>query len=120
MSMGSPRARSLLVCHQGEPAALVSLRYLSFVGDLRHLPPGDPSVRIVVYMAYYAQLVLAGEVPGRYTDDDAERFARLALIDPVELARHGDESDQALAARYRVPVPQVKRARRELLDPDET
>jgi hypothetical protein len=120
MSMGSRRARSLLVCHQGEPAALVSLRYLTFVGDLRHLPPGDPSVRIVVYMAYYAQLVLAGEVPDRYTDEDAERFARLALIDPIELAQHGDESGQALAARYRVPVQHVTQARRELLDPDDT
>jgi hypothetical protein len=118
MSARPPRKGSLLVCYQGAPAALVSLTQTSFVGDVRHLPPGDPTVRMVVYMAYYAELVLAGEIPDRYADDDAERFARLALIDPPGLARHGDENDEVLAAHYRVPLEEINHARRELRSRD--
>jgi hypothetical protein len=118
MSARPPRKGSLLVCYQGAPAALVSLRQMSFVGDVRHLPPGDPTVRMVVYMAYYAQLVLADEIPGRYSDEDAERFARLALVDPTDLARHRDENDEALAAHYRVPLEEINHARRELRSGD--
>ena len=84
MSPRLPRAGSLLVCYQGVPAALVSLRQISFVGNVRQLLPGDPTVRMVACMAYYAQLVLAGEIPGSYSDKAGERFARLALIDPTD------------------------------------
>lgn len=104
---------SVLIQYAGRPAALVGIRRLSFLGDVRHRPPGDPVVRVVCLMAYYAQLVLGGEMAGPYTDEEAERFARLALIDERELARHCGESNDALANRFRVPVEQVAQARKE-------
>ena len=107
-------ASSILVQYAGRPAALVGIRRLSFLGDVRHRPPGDPVVRVVSHMAYYAQLVLSGQMPGPYTDQDAERFARLALIDERELGGRVDESDAALARAFRVPAEQVARARQEL------
>jgi len=105
---------SVLVQYRGTPVALVGARHLSFLGDVRHLPPRHPVVRIVAHMAYYAQLVLGGEMPGPYTDKDAEQFARYALIDEEDLGRRAGESDSALAAHFRVPHDEVARARRDL------
>jgi hypothetical protein len=107
---------SILVIYRGAPAALVGVRRFSFLGDVRHLPPRHPVVRMVAQMAYYAQLVLAGQMPADYTDEDAERFARLALINPEQLAHRQRDSDQALAARFRVPADEVARAREEFSD----
>jgi hypothetical protein len=104
----------ILVTYDGAPAALVGVRQMSFLGEIRHFTPGHPTVRVVTYMAHYAGLVLAGELPGPYTDEDAERFTRLALIDPDQLARLADRSHEAVAAQFRVPVGQVQRARAEL------
>lgn len=105
---------TILVLYADAPAALVSSRQVSFVGDIRHLPPGDPVVRIVAHKAYYAQLVLAGQMPARYTDHDARQFARFALIDPDEFVAHATDADDALAAHFRVPVHTIEQARREL------
>jgi hypothetical protein len=108
----------VLVQYRGRPAALVGVRQLSFLGDVRHLPPGDPLVRFVAYMAFYAQLVLTGEMAPGYTDNEAERFARLALVPPDELAPRRRRSDAALAAHFRVPLEQIARARAELGETD--
>jgi hypothetical protein len=105
---------SILVIYRGEPAALVGVRGVSFLADVRHLPPGHPVVRMVAHMAWYAQLVLSGQMPADYTDDDAERFARFALIDSDQLARRHRDSDEVLAVRFGVPEDEVARARKEL------
>jgi hypothetical protein len=108
---------TILVLYRGAAVALVGVRRLSFLGDLRHLPPGDPVIRVVTHMAYYAGLVLAGEMPAPYTDSDAARFARFALIDQDELARSVCDSHEALAERFGVPVQEVVEARREFGEP---
>jgi hypothetical protein len=53
------------------------------------LPTGHPRKCHVCFMALYARDILTGELPGPYTDSDAERFARLALDEPdvTQLAR---------------------------------
>jgi hypothetical protein len=48
------------------------------------LPAGDPLLTFVLYMCAYARDVHTGELPGPYTDHDARRFARAALV-PEEL-----------------------------------
>jgi hypothetical protein len=105
---------AILVSYQGAPAALVGTGRHSFLGDVRNLPLGHPVVRTVAHMALYAQLVLTGEMPEPYTDRDAERFARYAMIDAVQLDRLAGESKQRLAARFRVPREQIEHARKEL------
>ena len=104
---------TILVSYEDAPAALVGVRRFSFLGDVRHLPPGHPVVRVVAYMAYYAQLVLTGDM-GDYTDREAELFARSALIDYEQLAARSSESDDALATRFRIPIEQITKAREEL------
>lgn len=108
----------ILILYDGAPAVLVGVTRFSYIGELRHLTPANPLVRVVTYMGYYAQLVLGGEMPGTYTDEDAERFACFALIDPDELARRLGDTDSALASHFRVPPEQIKRARQELDDAD--
>jgi len=93
------------------------VRRFSFLGDVGHLPPGHPVVRVVAYMAYYAQLVLSGDL-GDYTDRDAEVFARSALIDYEQLDLRSTESDESLAAHFRIPIEQIARAREELCAED--
>ena len=104
---------SILVTYEGTPAALVGVRRFSFLGEVRHRQPGDPVVRIVTYMAYYAQLVLSGDM-GDYSDRDAELFARSALIDYEQLAERSSDSEELLAAEFRIPIEQVTKAREEL------
>ncbi len=104
---------TILVTYEGAPAALVGVRRFSFLGEVRHLPPGHPVVRVVAYMAYYAQVVLSGELSD-YTDRDAEMFARSALIDYEQLAIRPGASAESLAAHFRVPVDQIAKAREEL------
>lgn len=116
MSDVSRRTGTILVLYRGAPAALVSRRQISFVGDIRHLPPGDPVVRVVAHMAFYAQLVLSGDMPAPYTDEGAQQFARFALIDTDEFVSQAGDADEELAAHFRVPVEQIMSTRRELAD----
>ena len=104
---------TILVRYEGAPAALVGVRRFSFLGDVGHLPPGHPVVRVVAYMAYYAQLVLSGDM-GDYSDRDAEVFARSALIDYERLGERLSDSDESLATEFRIPIEQVSKAREEL------
>ena len=105
---------AILVTHNGAPVALVGPRRTDLVGKLPSLPAGHPDARFALHKIAYAQLVSAGELPGPYQDDTAERFARAALIDPLELVLHMDRADHEIAELMRVPAGQVKRARDEL------
>ena len=104
---------TILVTYEGAPAALVGVRRFSFLGEVGHLPPGHPVVRVVAYMAYYAQLVLTGDM-GDYNDRQAELFARSALIDYEQLAARSGESDDSLATHFGIPIEQIAKAREEL------
>lgn len=106
---------SILISYDGEPVALVNARLVTFIGSSTDLPDGSPLLRMLLYMARYAQLVATGERLGPYTDEDAERFARAALIDPVQLRAHRDETNNQLAARFKLPVEQIPAARCELI-----
>jgi hypothetical protein len=106
---------SILVTYNDQPAALVNARHVTFV--CAELPAGHPRLRMLIYMARYAQLIASGERSGPYTDADAERFARAALIDQNQLRAHCHESDQQLAARFNLPIEQIPAARRDLAQP---
>ena len=104
---------AILVSYQGAPVALAGPRRTDLVGELPDLPAGDPDARFALRMTYYAQLVARGELPGPYTDQDAQRFARVALIDPDQLARLADHTDDDLAEHFGIPVEQIPAARAE-------
>jgi hypothetical protein len=64
-------------------------------------------------MCVYADRIQAGELPGPYSDQQTEHYARSALIDDDEFNRSNNDgtSDQALAKRFNVPVEQVRAKR---------
>ena len=104
----------ILVCYQGEPIALAGARDTHLLGQLASAAVGDPDARFALYMVYYAQLIACGQHPGPYTEQDAQRFARAALIDPGQLARHTGQDDARLAARLHLPEAQIHAGRHEL------
>ncbi len=83
---------------------------------LCELPPAHPTRRLVFYMCHYARLGLEDQVPGPYTDDQARRFARLALLSdqPDDLQPRAGEDDQEVAARVGLPVAELQPAREDL------
>lgn len=102
-----------LIQYDAHPAALATERRVTLVGGLQDLPDGHPTLRFVIYMALYARDVMTAELPGPYTDQDAEAFARACLIDPDQLTNHAHESDQQLAQRLGLPAEQIHLARSE-------
>jgi len=104
---------SILITYNGQPVALANRRHSTLVADAAQLPAGEPRVRMATWMAVYAKLVLVHQLRGPYTDRDAERFARAALIDSQELLRHACQTDQQLSHRFGVPVEEIAAARAE-------
>ncbi|HTU86636.1 MAG TPA: hypothetical protein VMF57_13730 [Solirubrobacteraceae bacterium] len=113
MTASTPRP-SILVTYDGEPVALVNPRHTALVGQAADLPPNHPLLRMTTSMATYAKLVARNELPGPYTDPDAEHYARTALIDPQDLRQHAHETDEKLARRFQVPMRQIALARNEM------
>ena len=107
---------SLIITYDGADAAAASTERFAFTAAIDALPHGDPTKRFVTFMCVYAREVLAGRLRGPYDDDDAERFARRALIDPATLAAHPHATDAQLADVLGVPVDQLAAARAELED----
>lgn len=100
--------------YRGELVALASERRFHIVAPwLAAREPGDPDLRFVAYMCLCYAEVVAGRLPAEFSSELAERWSRMALIDPEELAA-ACEGDQELAVRWNVPVDQVRMAHADL------
>jgi hypothetical protein len=73
------------ITYRGRPVACTTATRFFLSDNVERLPAGDPLLTFVLYMCAYARHVLTGQLPGPYTDDNARRFARAALV-PEELA----------------------------------
>jgi hypothetical protein len=66
--------------YQGELVALVSAERVHIISPrLATRPAGDPDLRFVAYMCLCCGEVLRGRLPGPYTQDLGELWARQAL-----------------------------------------
>jgi hypothetical protein len=72
------------VNYRGRLVACVTARGCILCNELQRRPVGDPERTFVIFMSAYAADVLRGELPGPYTDHNARKYARAALI-PGEL-----------------------------------
>jgi hypothetical protein len=99
---------TIILHHQGRVVALACATRVWFAAHIDRLPFDHPRKRLVAYMTFYARDVLTGSLPGPYTDEAAERFARLALIDPTLLARDRRTSDARLAELLCIPLEQLQ------------
>ncbi len=99
--------RTITVAHSGQPVALAATTRVWLAAHIEALPVGHPRKRLVAFMAFYARDVLDGTLPGPYSDADAERFARLALINTDVIARHPHATDAQLAQLLGIPLDQL-------------
>ena len=82
--------------------------------ELENRPAEDPERTFVTFMAACAGDVLTGELPGPYTDQDARRYARAALI-PAELLERDPRQLTHASRALRVPIDELHAARAEHL-----
>ena len=106
-----------LISYRGEIVASTGgTRRFYFSPRLEGLDTDDPLVRFVSTMIAFSFAVGDGSAPGPYTDERAERFARLLLIDDVEFRSLDAEcfGDTLLAGHFGVPVEQVNEMRHDV------
>jgi hypothetical protein len=99
--------------YRGELVALVSRERIHIVSPwLRERPVGDPDLRFVAYMCMCCGEVLNGRLSGPFSNELAEQWARLALIDPAALTALSAMPDAEASRALNVPVGQLSVARR--------
>lgn len=105
-----------LIQYRGDVVAVAGASRFHLAPHIEAREPGDSLRAVVALMCVFAERVHAGELPGPYSDARAEFYARCALIDDDEFARAeaDGESDDALAARFSVPIEQIDAKRRDL------
>jgi len=108
------------ITYRGRPVACATATRFFLADDLDQLPAGDPVLTFVLYMCAYAREVLTGQLPGPYTDHNARRFARAALV-PEELADpdrigHTHRNLQRTARALKVPAAELAAALAEVVN----
>jgi hypothetical protein len=68
--------------HRGRIVAAATRSRFFLTEDLDARAPDDPERTFVIFMCAYAGDVLAGVLPGPYTDEDARHYARRCLVPP--------------------------------------
>ncbi len=78
--------QTITLSYHDTTVALAARERYWLAAHIEALPNNDPTKRLVAFMALYARQILAGTLPGPYTDHHALTFARLALADPARYA----------------------------------
>jgi hypothetical protein len=102
------------ITYRGRPVACATATRFFLTDALDRLPAGDPVLTFVLYMCAYGHEVLTGQLPGPYTDHNARRFARAALV-PDELAdpdriAHTHRNLQQTARALKLPAAELAAA----------
>ena len=116
MTRQMPRGGVELITYRGEIVATAGARRIYITPRIQQLDDGDPLVMFVSLMGAYALQVREDPDVGPYTDERAERFARVVLIDDEEfrMLDANELEDRVIAGHFSVPVEQVQRKRRDL------
>jgi hypothetical protein len=105
-----------LITYRGEIVATAGARRVYLSPRILELDDADPLAMFVSLMGAYALRLRDEPELGPYTDERAERFARVMLIDDEEF-RMLDANrleDSLMAGHFGVPVEQVEEKRRDL------
>ena len=105
-----------LIKYRGKVVAVAGATRFHLAPSVEVLVRRDPLRAIVALMCVFAERVQAGELPGLYSDQRAELYARSALIGDDEFTRATGEGleDDELAERFNVPPEQIDAKRRDL------
>ena len=102
---------TITLSYQGHTVALAARARFWLAAHIEALPAGHPDKRHVCFMALYARDVLTGELPGPYSDEAADRFARSLEPDP-SIAIRGRELATARSRADCAPeAPPIRRRR---------
>jgi hypothetical protein len=101
--------------YRGRLVAGVDAEQAVLMPEIAALERDHPRRVFVAFMCAYAFDVTAGTLPGPYTDEDAELFARCALMPDSDFDRVQAESEATLAEAFNVPLEQVMLKRDDLL-----
>lgn len=96
-----------LITYNDDLVAIVSRRRVHFLPLVDELDQSAPLRRFIYLMAHYAHDVDVGELPGPYTTEAAELYARTVLIDDDELDARTGDTDEDLAEHFAVPLEQI-------------
>jgi hypothetical protein len=105
--------QTITLTYEQRTAALAAPERFWLAAHIEARPDGDPTKRLVTFMATYARDILAGELPEPYTDERARRFARLALVEPTTYHAHRRSRDAELADVLGLPLGEIPDVRRE-------
>jgi len=107
---------TITITRNGRTVALAGRDRFWLATHIQALPDHHPDRHHVCFMAVYARDVLTGDMPGPYTDADAEHFARLATnagaCDAVSALASAPHSHSAGRRRRRPACPLPGRAAR--------
>ncbi len=111
-----PLSGVTLISYRGEIVASAGARRLYLAPRIAALDDTHPLVSFVAFMTAYAMKVRDGSAPGPYTDERAERFARLVLMADEEfrMLEANELNDDVIAGHFGVPVEQVAAKRGDL------
>ncbi len=105
--------QTITLTYEQRTAALAAPERFWLAAHIEARPDGDPTKRLVTFMAIYARDILAGELPEPYSDERARRFARLALVEATTYHAHRRRRDRELAAALGLPIAEIPAVRRE-------
>jgi hypothetical protein len=103
-----------LISYNCAPAAVAGATRVWLAPAIDDLPRGHPLRRFVAAMCMYAHDVRHGLVPGPYTDQRAELYARCLLLPDRAVGAAAGLTDAELAERFDVPLEQARAKRGEL------
>jgi hypothetical protein len=105
-----------LIQYRGDIVAIAGATRFHLAPHIEAREPRDPLRAVAAMMCVFADRVSTGELPGPYSDDRAELYARCALIDDDEFRRADAEhpDDETLAQQFNVPFEQVAAKRQDL------
>ena len=103
-----------LLSYDGAAVAVAGATRVWLAPAIDDLPCGDPLKRFVAAMCLYALDVRLELVPGPYTDQRAELYARCLLLPDHTVTAARALTDAELAERFDVPLEQARAKRGEL------
>jgi hypothetical protein len=102
------------ITYAGELVAIATPASVHLAPEIAGLSRGDPRLRFVAAMCLYSRDLDSGELEGPYRPGDAELYARCVLLPDEEFELRWQEPDDRLAARFRVPLEQVRAKRNDI------
>ena len=100
------------ISYRGRTVAAATRERFFLIKALEQRPASDPERTFVIFMCAYAGDVLAGRLPGPYSDEDARRYARACLV-PAELLDRVQLDVERAARALQLPACELRAARAE-------